>query len=703
MGDFLRRHARTPLVEDFHVCGIPCRVLTNSESILRAARESFASTAAGLCEPRFTLRFWADADCRSSRPWPKPHLRGLEHLVYAGFDVGSFGAVDLLSRRIVGRFSPEMAADTSYWNRTIFPMLMSVIGASVGITELHCACVESAGKGILLAGPSGAGKSTLALALSTLGLGLLSDDRTFCSSTAGKLQAWSPLTELKLRDQATKWFLDLRGAVSRNGDEVRFAPEDLLRLRRARECEPRWIVFLQPQKSAGFRLREISREEATERLGADLMAESADTARGQAAVISELAKIPCSVLEYSDDPWAVAQQLVSVFTGFKPDEGFAQSGSQPRIIDGEVDDEIVSTRAVETATPNRHSTESHRQTDPLGRFRTTDSVTDLPVMGRVIRLETDSPALSRRIEELFSVYPPGNSASPDFRWRIVHQPSRSISRDSFRRRAFSDAGLRFVQIGQRTFSIVDLESRVAFASVTEEMINDDLRFTVSFLDSLFCITASSLGLVALFSNCVARDGKGALILGPPGSGKTTASYAAARMGMHLLADEGVFLDVSGGEVRAWGGFWPIVFRQEAGRFLPELQGRARQFHYGELAYYHLDQTSFQTSQAFAIEPVCSIFLDRRESSTVRVRKLSHAELQERLTRSLLFEEEDRFHRQQETALNAVAALPAYELRYGPDPADAARVIQELLGRHSSVQRGHPLRPADLPEHSGIAR
>ena len=45
--------------------------------------------------------------------------------------------VDLRTRRVIGRFSVGIANDRAYWETVIFPMLLSVLGGSVGITELH--------------------------------------------------------------------------------------------------------------------------------------------------------------------------------------------------------------------------------------------------------------------------------------------------------------------------------------------------------------------------------------------------------------------------------------------------------------------------------------------------------------------------------------------------------------------------------------
>src|SRR5215469_11283657 len=172
------------------------------------------------------MRFWADSNNHSSGPWPKPHLRGLDQLVYAGFEEGSFALVDLHGRRIVGRVSTTMADDIAQWKRVIFPMLISVIGATVGITELHCACVAKGSSGLLLAGHSGSGKSTLSLVLGSLGFDLLSDDRTCCSVRNRVLHAWSLPTEVKLRAEAAKWFPGLAPSlVPLRSNELRLPPE----------------------------------------------------------------------------------------------------------------------------------------------------------------------------------------------------------------------------------------------------------------------------------------------------------------------------------------------------------------------------------------------------------------------------------------------------------------------------------------------
>jgi len=316
MGDFLHKNASTPYTETYVAAGAVCRLTTNFPAIVSAARESFFLMPDNP-QPVFSMRLWVDDECKSSLPWPKPYLRGLDHLVYAGFDSGSSVVINLLSRRIAGRFSPEFASDTGYWSAVVFPMLLSVIAGSAGIAELHCSCVAKEGRGLLLAGPSSSGKSTMAVALAALGFGFLSDDRTFCTWRHGDLSAWGLLTELKLRSEASAWFSDLTGhsrAETGNGElGYRLPPESLPFLRRVRHCEPRWLVFLDRQPSHGFRLTPLAKPEAESRLQQDLMAELPDAMQQQSSVIARLVELPCNVLQYGGNPWTIARELASHF------------------------------------------------------------------------------------------------------------------------------------------------------------------------------------------------------------------------------------------------------------------------------------------------------------------------------------------------------------------------------------------------------
>jgi len=312
--DFLRKAAVTPLCEHYTVAGAVCSLSTNSEQVLEAARTSLLSVEQLSGPVDFSMRFWVDDADRSQPPWPKPYVRGLNSLVFAGFDEGSSMLVDLRTRRVIGRFSAGMAPDLSYWQSVIFPILLTIVSASVGIAELHCACVAKNQQGVLLAGPSGAGKSTLALALSQQGFTFLSDDRTFCSvEKSGELQAWALPTPFKLRPEAALWFQELREKhltdTRSGGPAFWLEPKDLRDVERVRQCRPASLIFLERRDTSEFRLVTISSTEALGRLNRELMTELPDATAKRSRTIQKVVELPCWRLQYGGEPQLIARQI----------------------------------------------------------------------------------------------------------------------------------------------------------------------------------------------------------------------------------------------------------------------------------------------------------------------------------------------------------------------------------------------------------
>jgi hypothetical protein len=323
--DFLHKDAETRLCEHYMAAGALCSLSTNSERLLEAARDTFLRVESSQAPVDFSLRFWIDGTGTPPHCWPKPYVRGLDHLVFAGFDAQSSVLADLRTRRVIGRFSAAMANDSQHWKTIIFPMLLSIMAGSVGIVELHASCVtkeeeearrKDGGKdkaGLILSGPSRSGKSTLAKALTEVGFGFLSDDRTFCSLTQGKLQAWGLPRPLKLRRDAALWFEEFRDREPtdvQNGERVfHYEPQQKM----VSKCEPRLLVFLERQERPGFSMTLTNKSEARSRLEEDLLAETPETVRKQKDVLDKLLSLPCCLLQYGGRPQEIALQLAAWF------------------------------------------------------------------------------------------------------------------------------------------------------------------------------------------------------------------------------------------------------------------------------------------------------------------------------------------------------------------------------------------------------
>lgn len=317
--------------------------------------------------------------------------------------------------------------------------------------------------------------------------------------------------------------------------------------------------------------------------------------------------------------------------------------------------------------------------DLLRRFTETPHAVDLVLMDRTIRLQTNSAAVLALAQKFFDRHQNGNAGPPEFTWRIICESDPQVQTLDPRLFAFSDCGLRYVSVGQRSFLAVDLEKREAVSFLADRFVEDEsLLRNHRPLDLLFCMTAPSLGLTALSGGCVGIEDRGVLVFGPPNSGKTTACYVAAQSGMEFHADQMIFLDMSSGVPRIWGDFFPAVFRPETLKFFPDLRRLIRSSSHDGLEFYYFDKAPLQPGSAHAVHPVCSLFLDRGAASEPRLKQMTGKEALTRLNACLLFKEDARFETQINTALDALAAQPAYSLQYNEDPKTAAAIIQKLL-------------------------
>jgi hypothetical protein len=311
--DFLRKAAVTPLCEHYTVAGAVCSLSTNSEQVFEAARASLMCVEQLPGPVDFSMRFWVDDAEQTRAPWSSPYVRGLDHLVFAGFDERSSILVDLRSRRVIGRFSAAMAGDCAYWRSVVFPILLSILAGSIGLVELHASCIAWDQRGLVLIGPSRSGKSTLALALTEAGFRLLSDDRIFCSLKQGKLLAYGLPRPLKLRREAACWFQHLRDQAPmglQGGERVFYCePNQHLEQPPSRTCEPQALVVLDQNPNPGFRMARMRRSDVKSRIEADLLAEAPEDIERQDHIIDGLLDLPCWHLQYGGRPQLIAKQI----------------------------------------------------------------------------------------------------------------------------------------------------------------------------------------------------------------------------------------------------------------------------------------------------------------------------------------------------------------------------------------------------------
>jgi hypothetical protein len=321
--------------------------------------------------------------------------------------------------------------------------------------------------------------------------------------------------------------------------------------------------------------------------------------------------------------------------------------------------------------------------DPLKRITATPLAADLSVMGRTVRVETNSEAVFKAITSLFAPTAGATAIRPQFLWRVVGETDGARQEAWPEMAAFSGEGLRYINLGKRSFFAVDLNAEEAVAFIPEELAADPAGFSSVFVATLFDLTASSLGLVQLSAACVSLHGQAVLLIGRPRSGKTTSTHLAAKLGLEFHSDQATYLDLQPHGLQVWGQFWPPAFREESAEYLPELKSPARSFQYAGVRYLCLDGQR-ELRPLCPVFPVACVFLERQASDVPSLIALTPAEREPLLAASLSFQDDSRFDTKRSEATRALAKFPAYRLRYGKDPAVAATFLHSLLSVHHSL-------------------
>ena len=117
-------------------------------------------------------------------------------------------------------------------------------------------------------------------------------------------------------------------------------------------------------------------------------------------------------------------------------------------------------------------------------------------------MESNRSEIIEKGREFFARYQGPTAGNPDFLWRIVGEASCRSNAIDIHLAAFSDLGIRYGNMGQRSFLAVDLEAREAVAFVDERAVESEPEFNCrSLFDTLFCMCAGALGIISLGRVC----------------------------------------------------------------------------------------------------------------------------------------------------------------------------------------------------------
>lgn len=202
----------------------------------------------------------------------------------------------------------------------------------------------------------------------------------------------------------------------------------------------------------------------------------------------------------------------------------------------------------------RHPTPAEPPADPFGERHRSVLRERFQLMGGQFHFETDDPPLARIVRTAYSRLPSHKFAHPAPRFLVrlamaTMRRARPIMRTADeppRMRSFAAGGILCGAMETANFVALAPQQRSALIVVSREMLGSPYHVRYEMLEfAVYVLASRAQGLVPLHAACVGRGGRGILLLGSSGSGKSTVSLHCLLDGLDFLAEDSVLVDQNG--------------------------------------------------------------------------------------------------------------------------------------------------------------
>lgn len=288
-------------------------------------------------------------------------------------------------------------------------------------------------------------------------------------------------------------------------------------------------------------------------------------------------------------------------------------------------------------------------------------------MGLNLCVATGCESLANAVCDAYGAFGPGNAAQPsDLRFEFGLKERNGGAADFTYELSSARASL---QAGDAAQLVVDLTTGAARGDFSEPVIADRESFRLHVLHFALSAAIGGRGFLGLHAACIARSGRGILLRGASGAGKTVLAYAAASREFDMIGGSTTW--VAPDEQTWWGMPGRTYLRPSARALFPEL---------GQAPSVRIDGTAKLAVTVKATvqrtRPAIIIHLERGEEGESRMWPIGESEA------AVLW---DRGHagaeRNQPLYRERVARLlahPNYRMRAGANLDDAFNAIAGAL-------------------------
>ncbi len=242
----------------------------------------------------------------------------------------------------------------------------------------------------------------------------------------------------------------------------------------------------------------------------------------------------------------------------------------------------------------------------------------------------------------------------------------------------SQKNLLSIVVDRENFACLDLEHGFSFGWVTSNTVRSSEYFRQCLLDVMIYPLLEVRDLITLHAACVMFEGRGILLAGNSGAGKSSLSYACARRGWTYVSDDASAFVRNAAQPEVIGHPHKFRFREPVGQLFPEFDGLKSTLRaYGkptiEVRTTAID--NIKTAEAGPIHAI--VFLNRAAHvpGPPRLLRLSQDDAWSRLL-PFVWAIQMPALEERLTALRRLLERPIYEIRYAefPPAIDALQAL-----------------------------
>jgi hypothetical protein len=311
--------------------------------------------------------------------------------------------------------------------------------------------------------------------------------------------------------------------------------------------------------------------------------------------------------------------------------------------------------------------------DPFGYGVELPLETVVNALGFPLRVVTNSEDVLAATKQSWSGFPQ-LFTDHTLEFRIVISDNELAERPSGIVRG-AQKHLMTVVSDAENYAVCDLDRGFAFFWLAPATARDQDFFRRYYLNNLIEVTLWHSHLTMIHAACVARHGRGVLLCGESGAGKSCISFSCARRGWTFIGDDCASLVRGSKPPMVVGGPRDVHFRATALDILPELDGKLTPLNASGKLVLQMLTNAFPEIQRSVHAAACAVvFLNRAAGGPARLIPMPAEEALRRLDVDLPLMEviED-----QRASLRRLVDVGAFELRY-QDLDDAVRTLESLV-------------------------